>query len=69
MEEDYDADHIEVDFRNATEAAKAINDHAEEQMRRKITNIIDKSSVEDAKDAHLVVTSAAYFKGRWKVCD
>lgn len=66
LEKYYDVDHVEVNFRNADEAAKSINDHVKEQMRGKMMKIVNHL---DVTDAHLLATSTAYFKGRWKVCD
>lgn len=65
LEEDYEADHMAVNFRNAAIATKTINDHVKAQTRGKITEIVRDT---DLKDAQLLLTSAVYFKGQWKVC-
>lgn len=65
LEKDYEADHIAVNFRDASIAIKSINDHVLEQTRGKITEIVKESDLNNAK---LLLTSAIYFKGQWKVC-
>lgn len=66
LEKDYEADHMAVNFRDAANASKTINDHVKAQTRGKITEIVKET---DLKDAQVLLTSAVYFKGQWKVCD
>lgn len=65
LDSDYEADHIPVDFRNAALAVKTINDHISHRTRGKIQEVLKK---EDLSEAQLLLTSAIYFKGQWKVC-
>lgn len=64
LEKDYEADHLAVSFRDAANAVKAINDRVKQQTRGKIAEIVKET---DLKDAQLLLTSAIYFKGQWKV--
>jgi serpin B len=64
IREHYGAALHEVDFRNATEAARrTINAWVEEQTQEKIRDLIP-SGVLDAR-TRLVLTSAIYFYGTW----
>lgn len=65
LEKDYEADHVAVSFRDAGNAVKTINDRVKQQTRGKIGEIVKET---DLKDAQLLLTSAIYFKGQWKVC-
>lgn len=65
LEQDYEADHMPVDFRDVGSAIKTINDHVKQQTRGKIVDIIKEA---DLKDAQVLLTSAIYFKGQWTVC-
>lgn len=64
LRNDYEADHMVVNFRDTGKATKLINDHVKEQTRGKISEIIKES---DLIEAQLLLTSAIYFKGQWKV--
>lgn len=61
---DYEADHMTVDFRDAGIAVKSINEHVAQETRGKITEIVKET---DLKNTQLLLTSAIYFKGQWKV--
>lgn len=65
LEGDYEADHIPVNYRNPTNAVKAINDHISFRTHGKIQNVV---KPEDLAEAQLLLTSAIFFKGQWKVC-
>lgn len=63
LENEYEADHLPVNYRAPNEAVKAINDHISGRTRGKIQNIV---KPDDLTDAQLLLTSAIYFKGQWK---
>lgn len=65
LTKNYEADHQTVDFRNVGAAVKFVNDRVREQTRGKISEIVRDT---DLKDTQLLLTSAIYFKGQWKVC-
>lgn len=60
----YDADHITVDFRDPVEAFYTINDYVTGKTQGRLGNIV---TLEDIKEAQLMLISAIYFKGQWKV--
>lgn len=64
LEQEYEADHLPVNYRTPNEAAKVINDHISFRTQGKIQNVI---RPEDLNDAQLLLTSAIFFKGQWKV--
>lgn len=64
LEKDYEADHVSVNFQNRDAAVKKINDHIRLQTRGKIPDVIKK---DDLNDAQMLLTSAIFFKGQWKV--
>lgn len=64
LSNDYHADHIPVNFRNANSAANDINSYISLRTQGKISNLI---KPEDLTDAHLLLTSTIFFKGKWKV--
>lgn len=61
---DYEADHMPLNFHEPKSAVKIINDHISERTRGKIQNVI---KADDLTDAQLLLTSTIYFKGQWKV--
>lgn len=65
LETDYQADHVPVDYRSASEAVKTINEHIKRKTRGKIQNVFKS---EDLEEAQLILTSAIFFRGQWKVC-
>lgn len=64
LRDDYEADHIPINFHEAKNAVKIINDHISERTRGKIQNVIKS---DDLNDAQLLLTSTIFFKGQWKV--
>lgn len=64
LENDYEADHVRVNFLDKNVATKTINDHISDKTRGKIRNVI---KPEDLTDAQLLLTSTIFFKGQWKV--
>lgn len=65
LESDYEADHIPVNYRNPVNAVKTINDHISFRTQGKIQNVV---KPDDLAEAQLLLTSAIFFKGQWKVC-
>lgn len=61
----YDADHVTVDFRDAVEAFYTINDYVMDKTHGRLGNVV---TLDDLKEAQLMLISAIYFKGQWKVC-
>lgn len=64
LEQGYEADHLPVNYRAPAQAVKSINDHISFRTQGKIQNVV---KPEDLNDAQLLLTSAIYFKGQWKV--
>lgn len=60
----YDADHITVDFREPIDAFYTINDYVMDKTQGRLGNIV---TLDDIKEAQLMLISAIYFKGQWKV--
>lgn len=61
---DYKADHIPVNFAEPNAAATDINNYISHRTNGKIQSLIKPS---DLADAHLLLTSTIFFKGKWKV--
>lgn len=64
LEQEYEADHLPVNYRAPAEAVKSINDHINFRTQGKIQNIV---KPDDLSDTQLLLTSAIFFKGQWKV--
>lgn len=64
LESDYEADHMPVNYRSPLNAIKTINDHISFRTQGKIQNVV---KPEDLAEAQLLLTSAIFFKGQWKV--
>lgn len=64
LESDYEADHLAVNFHVPQLAVKTINDYVKQQTKGKVEEIVKDT---DLQDAQLLLTSAIYFKGQWKV--
>lgn len=60
----YEADIVPVDFHDNIGAYYAINDYVELKTRGKISKIVQP---EDLHDLQMVLVSAIFFKGEWKV--
>jgi serpin B len=63
-ERDFGAGVNRVDFDNAAEAAKRINDWVEQKTEDKIRNLITPGAL--GSDTKLVLANAIYFKGNWE---
>lgn len=61
---EYEADHLPLDFRNQQAASAAINEHISFRTHGKIQNVV---KPDDLSDTQLLLTSAVFFKGQWKV--
>lgn len=64
LTEEYCADHLSVDFHDAGVAVEIINTHIYKNTHGKIQRFVEPNNL---ADAHLLLTSATYFKGKWKV--
>lgn len=64
LENFYRAEHPAVDFHNPTQAHQQINDYVNDKSRGKIKRIVN---IDDLKDAQMMLISAIFFKGQWKV--
>lgn len=64
LENNYDADHVPVNFHNTDAAYNEINEYVSNQTRGKIRKIINK---DDLSDAQMILISALFFRGQWKV--
>lgn len=60
----YEADYLLVNFQNRDVAAKTINNHIRFQTRGKIPDVIKKEHLDEGS---LLLMSAIFFKGQWKV--
>lgn len=60
----YHAEHVPINFHNAVEAYTIINNYVKEQTRGKISRIVN---MDDLKEAQMLLISAIFFKGQWKV--
>lgn len=65
LSNDYEADHIAVNFNDRKQAVQAINQHISSRTNGKIQNVIKS---EDLTDAQLLLASTIFFRGQWKVC-
>lgn len=61
----YEADIVPIDFHDNTAAYYDINDYVEAKTHGKISKIVQP---EDLLDLQMVLISAIFFKGEWKVC-
>lgn len=64
LENDYEADHLPVNYRIPFNAVKTINDHISYRTQGKIQDVL---KPDDLAEAQLLLTSAIFFKGQWKV--
>lgn len=65
LQNDYEADHLPVNYQAPNNAVKVINDHISWRTQGKINNVV---KPEDLMDAQLLLTSTIFFKGQWTVC-
>lgn len=64
LESTYEADYFPIDFLDKYNTVDQINSYVRDKVNGKIDRIID---VSDLDDAHMVLISAIFFQGRWKV--
>lgn len=64
LEQIYEADNIPVNFHDNINAFNKINQYVTEKTRGKINRIVN---MDDLRDAQLILISAIFFKGQWKV--
>lgn len=62
----YEADIVPIDFHDNIAAYYDINDYVELKTHGKISKIVQP---EDLLDLQMVLISAIFFKGEWKVCN
>lgn len=60
----YNADRVPVDFHNAIDTYDRINQYVNDQTKGKIPKIVN---MEDLKEAQMILISAIFFRGQWKV--
>lgn len=60
----YEADQVPVNFHDAIDAYHTINDYVNAKTHGKISKIV---TIDDLKDAQMILVSAIYFKGQWMV--
>lgn len=61
----YEADHLPVDFHNSPDTFNRINKYVSEKTHGKIPRIVN---MDDLNEAQMILISAIFFKGQWKVC-
>lgn len=65
LDHNYEAQHIPVDFHNPVKTYDQINQYVSEQTRGRISKIVN---MEDLREAQMILISALFFRGQWKVC-
>lgn len=61
---DYQTDYVSVDFQAIDNAVKLINNHIRSHTHGKIPSLVNAATLQDT---HLLLSSAIYFNGAWKV--
>lgn len=64
LENNYGAEHLPVNFHNAVDAMNQINDYVNKQTHGMIRKIVNK---DDLSEAQMLMISALFFRGQWKV--
>lgn len=64
LEHTYEADYFPVNFIERFDAVRIINNYVSAKVRGKINRIIEP---DDLNDANMVLISAIFFQGQWKV--
>lgn len=64
LEQTYDADYYPVNFIDTVGTANTINSYVRANTNGKIDRIIE---TDDLKDAYMVLVSAIFFQGQWRV--
>lgn len=65
LEHVYAAEHLPVDFHNPTDTYQKINQYVDQQTHGRINRIVN---MEDLREAQMILISALFFRGQWKVC-
>lgn len=65
LDHSYGAEHMPVDFHNPVDAYYKINQYVNEQTHGRIDRIVN---MEDLREAQMLLISAMFFRGQWKVC-
>lgn len=65
LEHIYEADHIPVNFMKQTDTYTKINQYVNEKTHGKIPKIVN---MDDLREAQMILISALFFRGQWKVC-
>lgn len=65
LENNYQAEHLPVNFHNGVDAMNQVNDYVNKQTHGKIRQIVNK---DDLSEAQMLMISALFFRGQWKVC-
>lgn len=60
----YEADIVPIDFHKSTDAYHEINNYVDAKTHGRINKIVEP---EDLKDLQMILISAIFFKGEWKV--
>lgn len=66
LENVYNADHLPVNFEDIVNAHNTINAYINDRSHGKIKRIVN---YDDLQNAQMMLISAIYFKGQWKVSD
>lgn len=64
LENVYHADHLPVNFADIVASHNTINDYVNEKSHGKIKRIVN---YDDLQNAQMMLISAIYFRGQWKV--
>lgn len=65
LEHVYEADYYPVNFFNTLDAYNQINNYVKEKTGGKINDIVE---IGELSEAQMILISAIFFQGRWKVC-
>lgn len=60
----YEADHLPVDFHNSLDTFNRINKYVSDKTQGRIPRIVN---IDDLNEAQMILISAIFFKGQWKV--
>lgn len=60
----YEADHLPVDFYNSLDTFSRINKYVSDKTQGRIPRIVN---LDDLNEAQMILISAIFFKGQWKV--
>ncbi|XP_031626409.1 serine protease inhibitor 77Ba-like isoform X2 [Contarinia nasturtii] len=63
LDQQYQAEHMPVDFHNPIETYNQINDYVSNQTHGRINKIVN---MEDLREAQMILLSALFFRAQWK---